>query len=183
MISQVKTKDEKLGRGAQILIIDQAVGKVINIFLDTFLAAYFYKISEQNIYYLSLYNIVGWLVATTGAFIVADFIKRKNKVNLYRFGTFMKSLYIFMIIMMKEKIVDYVYVIGIMFGLSTATTGFPFNMIESEQVSNEERIKYLGYKSVATEIISLLIPILLGAYITFSSYEIAAILILVFSFF
>lgn len=41
-----------------------------------------------------------------------------------------------------EKIIDYVYVIGIMFGIATATTGFPFNMIESEQVSNEERSKY-----------------------------------------
>ena len=34
---------------------------------------------------------------------------------------------------------------GIISGISTATTGFPLNMIESENVSNNERSKYLGY--------------------------------------
>lgn len=177
----MEKRDIKLAKGAKILILDQGMNKIMSIFLDTFLAAYFYKISEENIYYLSLYNIIGWIVATIGAFMLANFIKRKNKVMLYRFGTFVKSLYIFLIMILKEKIVDYVYVIGMMFGLATATTGFPFNMIESEQVSNEERSKYLGYKSVATELISLIVPILLGAYITFRSYEVAAILIFLFS--
>lgn len=176
-----ETKNVKLSNVAQILILDQGLGKIINIFLDTFLAAYFYKISEQNIFYLSLYNVIGWFVATVGAFLVGDFIKRRNKVNLYRFGMFVKSFYIFMIILLGEKIIDYLWLIGIMFGLATATTGFPFNMMESEQISNEERSKYLGYKSVANEIMGLIVPILLGAYITLSSYEIAAILILVFS--
>ena len=136
------TKDAKLKSGPQILILDQAIAKIIVLFLDTFLAAYFYKISEQNIYYLSLYNIVGWITATIGAYVFADYIKRENKVNLYRFGTLVKCFFIFMIIVLQEKIIDYVYVIGIMFGIATATTGFPFNMIESEQVSNEERSKY-----------------------------------------
>lgn len=171
----------KLNKIAKILILDQSIGKVISIFLDIFLAAYFYKISEQNIFYLSIYNIIGWFVATVGAFLVADIIKRKNKVKLYRFGTLVKSLYIFMIIILGEKIVDYVYIIGIMYGISTATTGFPYNMIESENISTKERSKYIGYASVATELIGLIIPIILGAYITFSSYEVVAILILVFS--
>lgn len=178
----METKNVKLSNSSRILIMDQSISKIISIFLDIFLAAYFYKITEQNVLYLSLYHMIGWFVATIGAFMVGDYIKRKNKVNLYRFGTFVKSFYIFMIIVMKEKIVDYVYVIGIMYGLSTATTGFPFNMIESEQVSTEERSQYLGYKSMATEIIGLVMPILLGAYITFRSYEMVAILILVFSF-
>ena len=113
--------------------------------------------------------------------MVSNIIKRKNKVHLYRLGTLVKSLYIFIIIILKEKIVDYVWLIGVMFGISTATTGFPLNIIESEQITNQERIKYLGYKSIATEIISLIIPMLLGAYITVYSYEVAAILVFLFS--
>ena len=177
-----KNKDKiKLSNIAKVLILDQSLGKIINIFLDTFLAAYFYKISQQNILYLSIYNIIGWIFATIGAFLVADIIKRKNKVKLYRFGTLIKSIYIFMIMVLGEKIINYVYIIGIMYGISTATTGFPYNMIESESVSNKERSKYIGFASVATEIISLIIPIILGAYITFESYQVAAILIFVFS--
>lgn len=80
-----------------------------------------------------------------------------------------------MIILLGERIVNYVYLIGVMYGISIATTGFPFNMIESENISSKERSKYLGYATVASEIMSLIVPIL-----TIQSYQVAAILILVF---
>lgn len=177
----IETKDMKLSSGAQILILNQVLSKMISIFLNTFLAAYFYKITQQNIFYLSLYNMIGWFVATIGAFWTADFIKRKNKMNVYRFGTLIQIVYIFIIILMKEKIVNYVWLIGIIYGISVATIGFPFNMIKSEQISNQERSRYLGYEVVATESVSLIVPILLGAYITAYSYEVTAGLILVFA--
>lgn len=177
----IKQQSNILSKSAKTLIIDQAIGKVINIFLDVFLAAYFYKITEQNILYLSIYNIVGWIVATIGAFIVSNYIKKKDKIKLYRFGIIIKSLYIFMIIVMGEKIINFVYLIGIMYGISIATTGFPFNMIESECINQKERTKYIGLSSVCTEIISFVVPIILGAYISLKSYQIAAIIILMFS--
>lgn len=177
------TKSNNLSKEAKTLIIDQSIGKVISIFLDVFLNAYFYKITEQNILYLSIYNIVGWIVATIGAFVVSNYIKKKDKIKLYRFGTIIKSLYIFMIIIMGEKIINFVYLIGIMYGISTATTGFPLNMMESECITSKERTKYIGLSSVFTEIISFVVPIILGAYITLKSYRVAAIIILVFSIF
>ena len=88
---------------------------------------------------------------------------------------------IFMIIVMGDKIINFVYIIGIMYGISTATTGFPLNMMESESVLQKERTKYIGLVSVFTEIISFVVPIILGAYITLKSYQVAAILILIFS--
>ncbi len=177
----LENNSKKISFISKILILDQSIGKIISIFLDVFLAAYFYKISNENILYLSIYNIIGWFVATIGAFLFANIIKTKDKVKLYRFGIFIESTYILMIIVLGEKIINYVCVIGIMYGISTATTGFPYNMIESENISNNERIKYVGYASAATETISFIVPILLGAYITIQSYQIAALLILVFS--
>lgn len=176
-----KKKNIKLSFAEKILISDQAVGKIISVFLDVFLAAYFYKISDKNILYLCIYNIIGWIVATFGALIVKNYIKSKNKVQLYRFGTIIKAIYIFTIIVLGEKIINYVWLIGILYGISTATTGFPYNMIESENVNNKERAKYIGYSTVITEIISLIVPILLGAYISLKSYQIAGVLIFVFS--
>lgn len=170
-----------ISKPAKILVCDKAIGKVIDIFLTTFLASYFYKISEQNMVYLAIYHIVTYVVATIGAFMVSDYIKRKNKVRLYRLGIAIKAFNIFLIILLKEKIVDYVYLIGIVNGITTATTGFPFNMLESEQVESKERSKYQGYKKAAEQIIGIVIPTFLGAYITFNSYEMAAMLILIFS--
>lgn len=171
----------KISKEAKILVLDRTIGNVLEIFLSTFLAAYFYKITQDNMIYLSIYHIIAWIVATIGAFVLADYIKRKNKINLYRFGIFIKTLYIFLIIILGDRIIDYVWLIGICYGISVATTGFPFNMIESELIEIEERSKYLGYKSAVGEVTKVLVPIFLGAYITFTSYQIAAILILIFS--
>lgn len=172
----------KLSNNAKVIILDTAIGNVIEIFLSTFLAAYFYKITQDNLIYLSGYYIISWIVATIGAFIVGDYIKRKNKVKLYRFGTCLKALFIFLIIILKERIVDYIWIIGICYGLSVSATGFPFNMMESELVTEKERSKYQGYKSSIAEIVSVIVPILLGAYITVTAYHIAAILVFIFSF-
>lgn len=170
-----------ISKPARILVCDKAIGKVIDIFLTTFLASYFYKISEQNMVYLAIYHIVTYIVATIGAFMVSGYIKRKDKIKLYRLGIAIKAFNIFLIILLKEKIVDYVCFIGIVNGITTATTGFPFNMIESEQVESKERSQYQGYKKAAEQMIGIIIPTFLGAYITFNSYEMAAILILIFS--
>ena len=171
----------KLTFTEKVLILDQGVGKIISIFLDVFLAAYFYKISDKNIFYLCIYNIIGWIVATICALMVRNYIKSKDKIRLYRFGAIIKAIYIFTIIVLGKNIISYVWLIGILYGISTATTGFPYNMIESENVDNRERAKYIGYATVGTEIISLVVPILLGAYINFKSYQVAGILIFVFS--
>lgn len=171
----------KLSKDAKLIIFDRALGNVIEIFLSTFLAAYFYKITQDNLIYLSIYHMIAWTVATIGAFLVSDYIKRKNKLNLYRFGTFLKMFYIFLIIILKENIINYVWLIGICYGISTACTGFPFNMMESELVDKKERTKYMGYRSAIGQTVKVVIPIVLGAYITFTSYQVAAVLVLIFS--
>lgn len=177
----LSNRKSKLSFVEKILISDQAVGKIISIFLDIFLAAYFYKITDKNILYLCLYNIIGWIVATIGALTVKNYIKTKDKVKLYRFGAIIKTLYIFIIIILGKEIVNYILLIGILYGISTATTGFPYNMIESENVNNKERAKYIGYATTATEIVSLIFPILLGTCISLQSYQTTAIFVFVFS--
>ena len=77
-IAVVETKNIKLSKIAKVLILDQAISKIISIFLNTFLAAYFYKISEQNIFYLSTYNIISWIIATIAISIILTTIMSKN---------------------------------------------------------------------------------------------------------
>lgn len=172
---------EKLSFRSKLLIIDRVIGNTIDLFLNTFLAAYFYKITEDNMIYIGVYYIIVWIVATIGALALGNYIKRKNKVNLYRCGTFIKAGYILLIIILKEKILDYIWLVAIIYGITVSATGFPFNMLESEAVDERQRTKYMGYKSAIGEITKVIVPIFLGAYITFSSYQIAAILVFILS--
>lgn len=172
---------EKVSIDSKVIILDSAIGKVLDLFSNTFLSAYFYKLTQDNMIYISVYYIIVWIVATIGALLVGNYIKRKNKVNLYRCGIIIDAIFILLIIILKEKILDYVWLMAIIYGIAVATTGFPFNMMESELVNEKERTKYIGYKHTIGEITKVVAPIFLGAYITYTSYQIAAILVFIFT--
>lgn len=74
-------------------------------------------------------------------FAFSNYIKTKNKVKLYRFSNLVKTIYIFLIIILKENIINYIWLIGLCYGTIVASTGFPLNMIESELIQANERSK------------------------------------------
>ncbi|MBQ3352507.1 hypothetical protein IJG91_02535 [Candidatus Saccharibacteria bacterium] len=170
---------QKLSFPTKILILDNILCKIFSVFTGIFLSAYFYQVSETYIFQLALYNVVGWVFATIGALALADIIKRKDKIWIYRIGIVVKMLFAFTILILGQDITNHVISIGIMYGLVTATTGFPFNMIESENITNRERIKYLGYGHALTGIVSIVAPILIGRYITKIGYSDTAVPIIV----
>lgn len=172
---------EKMSIDSKVIILDSAIGKILDLFSNTFLSAYFYKLTQDNMIYISVYYIIVWIMATIGALSVGNYIKRKNKVKLYRCGIIIDAIFILLIIILKEKILDYVWLMAIVYGIAVATNGFPFNMMESELVNEKERTKYIGYKQTIGEITKVVAPVLLGAYITYTSYQIAAILVFIFT--
>ncbi len=172
-------KNKKLSFPTKILILDNILCKVFSVFTGIFLSAYFYKISEDYVFQLALYNVVGWIFATLGAVFLADTIKRKDKIWFYRIGIIIKTIFAFTILILGQDITNHVISLGILYGLVTATNGFPFNMIESENITNGERIRYLGYGDALTSIVSIIAPLIIGRYITETSYTTAAVPIIV----
>ncbi len=172
-------KNKKLLFPTKILILDNILCKVFSVFTGIFLSAYFYQISEKYVFQLALYNVVGWIVATLGAVFLADIIKRKDKIWFYRIGIIIKTIFAFTILILGQDITNHVISLGILYGLMTATNGFPFNMIESENITNGERIRYLGYGNALTGIVSIIAPLIIGRYITETSYTATAVPIIV----
>ena len=172
-------KNKKLSFPTKVLILDNILCKIFSIFTGIFLSAYFYKISEEYVFQLALYNVVGWVFATLGAVFLADIIKRKDKIWFYRIGIIIKTIFAFTILILGQDITDHVISLGVLYGLMTATNGFPFNMIESENITNGERIRYLGYGNALTGIVSIVAPLIIGRYITETSYTATAMPIIV----
>ena len=172
-------KNKKLSFPTKVLILDNILCKIFSIFSGIFLSAYLYKISEEYVFQLALYNVVGWVFATIGAIFLADIIKRKDKIWFYRVGIIIKAVYAFIILILGQGITNHVVSLGILDGIATATNGFPFNMIESENITNGERIRYLGYGNALTGIVSIIAPLIIGRYITETSYTATAMPIIV----
>lgn len=170
---------QKLSFPTKILILDNILCKIFSVFTGIFLSAYFYQISEEYVFQLALYNVIGWVFATVGAIFLADIIKRKDKIWIYRVGIIIKMLFAFIILILGQDITNHIISLGILDGLMTAANGFAYNMIESENITNRERIKYLGYGHALTGIVSIIVPILIGRYITEIGYSAAAMPIIV----
>ena len=85
------------------------------------------------------------------------------------------------IIILKEKIIEYLGLISIFYGISSSAYWFPYNLFVINKIDNERRTEYTVKSKIISLIIGVLCPIILGSIITVTNYELTAIIILVIS--
>ena len=155
--------------------------KVMILFLGPFLTAYFIKKSQESITDLSIYYIFSYTLLGVGSFVVASIIKNKFRVGMFRIGVIINFIYIMTIIILKEKIIEYLGLISILYGISSSAYWFSYNLFVINKIDNERRTEYTVKSKIIASIIGVLCPIILGSIITVTNYELTAIIILVIS--
>lgn len=164
-----------------IIIAINAMKKVMILFLGPFLTAYFIRKSQESITDLSVYYIFSYILLGVGSFVVAGIIKNKFRVGMFRIGVIFNFIYIMTIIILKEKIIEYLGLISILYGISSSAYWFPYNLFVINKINNERRTEYTVKSKIISLIIGVLCPIILGSIITVTNYELTAIIILVIS--
>lgn len=172
-------KDKK--QEANIIIAINAMRKVMSLFLGPFLTAYFIKKSQESIIDISIYNIFSYILLGIGSFIIASIIKNKFRVGMFRIGVILNFLYIMTIIILREKIINYLWLISILYGVSSSTYWFSYNLFVINKIDNSNRTEYTVRSKNVSSIIGVLFPIILGSIITVTNYELTAVIILVIS--
>ena len=164
-----------------VIIGINATKKIMDIFLGPFLTTYFIKTSTESIIDLSIYYIFSYLLLSIASFIVASIVKKKFKIGMFRIGVITNFIYILSIIILKEKIVDHLALISVLYGVSAATYWFPYNLFVTNKVDNSNRTQYTVKSKIVSQLIAILCPIILGAFITVTNYQLTALIILVIS--
>ena len=164
-----------------IIIAINAMKKVMILFLGPFLTAYFIKKSQESITDLSIYYIFSYTLLGIGTFIVASIIKNKFRVGMFRIGVILNFVYIMIIIILKEKIIEHLGLISLLYGISSSAYWFSYNLFVINKIDNERRTEYTVKSKIISSIIGVLCPIILGSIITVTNYELTAIIILVIS--
>lgn len=171
-----------MSNNAKRLIVINTIRKIIDIFLGPFLTAYFFKISTDSITMISLYNIFSYIVIMFISFIVGIIIKNKYELKIFRLGMITKFIQLVILIILGNKVIDYIWILGIMSGLSMITWSFPLNIFSTTMVANQEKKEFIVYKAISTNIVKVLIPVLFGSLISIESFEKITIIVLVLSF-
>lgn len=149
----------------KILFILRTLKNIISNFVDSFFVLYFLDVSDSNILPLGIYKLVAIIAIYSVIFLTRNFSKSKHRANLMRIGIVLDFVYFLAIILLKDKIVNYIYLVGLLYGLEEGFYFSVYNIIESDGITNEERAKFAGTYTAMESILSIIFPLIFGSLI------------------
>ena len=152
---------------------------VLTTFLDTFLVLYFFQLSNSNILPIGIYKLVSVITIWLVIFLVRNACKSKHRINLLRIGIVLNFIYFFVLILLKEKVVNYIYLVGFLYGLEEGFYYSVYNMIESDGITNDLRQRFIGSTHAVISVLSILLPALFG-FIVLKSGFVNSLIIFIF---
>lgn len=163
----------------KVLFILRILKNLLFIFVDSFFVLYFLDISDSNIIPLGIYKLIGVITIYIIIFLTRNLAKSKYRVNLMRIGIILDFIYFLTIVLLKEKIIDYIYLVGLLYGLEEGFYYSVYNMFEAEGVTNEERVKFKGTYTAAQSILSIIFPLIFGSLIYTTGFLKSIIIVLI----
>lgn len=151
---------------------------ILTTFVDSFLVLYFLELSDSNILPLGIYKLVAVTVIFLTIFGVRNIAKSKHRVSLLRIGILLDFVYFLTILLLKEKVVDYIYLVGVLYGLEEGFYFSVYNMFESDGIANEERAKFKGTYTSVKSILDMIFPLFMGTYIFTAGFLNAVLIVL-----
>lgn len=169
---------EKIKSEQNIIIIMDAIKKIMSIFLGPFLTAYFISTSTNSILNIAIYYIFTYATMALSTLVVAALAEKRNRIKIFRIGIILNFIYILIIILLKEKIINYLPIISILYGISASCYYFPYNLFIINKVKNTERTNYMVKLFITISVVGILFPIIFGSIITITNYILTAVIVL-----
>lgn len=169
---------KKIKTEQNIIIIMDAIKKIMTIFLGPFLTAYFISTSTNSILNIAIYYIFTYAIMALSTLVVAALAEKRNRIKIFRIGIILNFIYILIIILLKEKIINYLPIISILYGISASCYYFPYNLFIINKVKNTERTNYMVKLFITISVVGILFPIIFGSIITITNYILTAVIVL-----
>jgi len=161
---------KKLNFTAYSLMITNVLNTIIGLFGSTFLVAYFLQVSSDNIPSIALHYIITYAVMLITFPLLVGLVKKTKRVGVFRAGVFVKCAFILVISLLKEDITTYIVPISILNGVAESLYWSSYNILKNEVLSSKILMKFQNLNSIVNKIVNLVLPIVLGTAIEFSSF-------------
>lgn len=152
---------------------------ILTTFVDSFFVLYFLDVSDSNILPLGIYKLIAVIAIYSVIFLARNFAKSKHRINLIRIGIMLDFVYFLTIILLKDRIVDYMYLVGLLYGLEEGFYYSVYNILESDGITNEERAKFNGSYTATQSVLSIIFPLIFGSLIYATGFIKSLIIVLV----
>lgn len=146
---------------------------ILYMFLNTFMVAYFITLTNYDYSKISIYYILSYLFLSLTFFALGRIIKNINQILVFRMGMILNSIYVILIAILKENIVDYYVLLGIFYGIVQGFFWISLHSLINEYVGKKTN-KFVSIKSIFDNVLKILVPIVLGVSIEFTSFTYVA---------
>lgn len=153
----------------RVLMALDCLKSISYLFLNTFLVAFFFRESSQNVTPVVLYLLSGYVAIIVLAFLSGKWLKNNSRMQFYRAGSLLNFVGLCWVVINQESVVDYIIIFGILFGLSEAFKCFAWNLTVSDIVTKSKMISFRGFLNTFKGLIKVLAPFILGVFLTFDS--------------
>ena len=132
MLKKLMENRNKIGIMGSMLIND-----VLSMFLNTFMVAYFLTLTNYNYKIISLYSLVSYAFLSITFFVAGKVVKNISQINIFRLGIILDSLYVLILALLKEQIVEYYLYLGIFYGISRGLFWLSVHTLINEHVDKK----------------------------------------------
>ncbi len=159
-----------LSKNSWMLIAINTMHAIVKLFYTTFLVAYFLNITGNNIIPASLFYIFTYALMMVGFMAIGPLVKSGKKLLLYRSSFFIDFVLLLTIIYLKEDVVNYIWILGVVLGIGRTFYWLPHHVLISETANKNQVTKYTGYSMFFTGVAKIVMPVVLGYFISLNSF-------------
>lgn len=174
---------QRLPNNAKLLIANDLIYTLTALFIETFLVAYFLKITNDSIIEVSFFYIIMYLILGCGNLLIGKIVKVKTNYRnkIMSIGIVFRAVFILFIVILKEKIAVYFPIVAIVYGISEVFYWVAHEVLFIDVTTNENRKEYMSVKKILGKITNIIAPLILGSSIELYSFTKIAVYVFILS--
>lgn len=164
-----------MGKNLVKLLSIHELNALAREFYNIFLSVFFLKVTNYEIRAIALFYIISYIVSPFVYLLLGNKIKQGLNTPIYRIGIILNVIFLGMLVIVKDNLVNHLHIIAILSGISTYIYWLPYESLTCE--IDENRNIFIGIQEGIEKLLGIILPIVIGICITASSYEIMLIII------
>ena len=153
------------------LVITYGLHAVLTNFISIFLGMYFLKVTGGNITTVAKYYIVDYLCHILFFFVIYKFFRKIKDIHIYRTSLIVTLAMCALLLVMKENVVNYIYLIAVIHGLAQSLYYTVYKTMITDIVDDNSYNKYFSYTKASESIVGLVCGIAFAEIISYVGFS------------
>ena len=166
----------KNNKNSNLLLSCLLINNVSSIFVYTYLLSFMLDISNNGIFNVATFYLVLHISMIALSWIFAPLFKKAKKSLILCLGVLSKFIFIIMVIIFKNSIINYIPLISVLNAASEVLFWAGANPLLPLVTQKNKLTSFISNQKILSGIIHLIIPISMGYFIDKSGINIVAIL-------